>query len=312
MGKKKRQKDVGGSAFDDYYQDEYQDRWESLKNSLKTEPQFARLQYQDCAEYYIGRASALVALVAASLFSCAKDTDGKGRVLDMCAAPGGKSILLCCGLKTAQNVGNLDDATAPIAHSFILNDSSAERIFRLRETIRQCVPLETQQCVTVTCQKGEEMCLSPANQFSGILLDAPCSSERHVFTNSKYLNIWTPSRVKALAQEQWALLSGARIMTAAGGYIVYSTCALASRENDGVVERLLQKHNDTRLVFKNEGDVKTVLARALENCDVMVDEDKDAVANLHIEPTKYGYAILPDANDGSGPMYFAAIQRSPT
>lgn len=327
MGKNKGKNKVSGSsAFDAYYNGEFAERWQSIKSALFTEPQYITLHYSNYSnpnndlaadEYYIGRASALVGLL----------TPVKCATLDMCAAPGGKSLILSNALSHVLNSEGVikiplaeNDGTGQQKFLLWTNDVSFERVFRLRETIKKCVPADILQFIKVTCQKGEYICLKNPATFDTILLDAPCSSERHVLNNSKYLKEWTPSRVKSLALQQYALLSAAYIALKPGGYIMYSTCALAQKENDGVVERLLQKHKAIKIVYNNDslknsdcggvcGDLYKAIQMALTNCSIISIDDKDAINSLVIEPTKYGYAIMPDENSGSGPMYFSLLQK---
>jgi 16S rRNA (cytosine1407-C5)-methyltransferase len=126
------------------------------------------------------------------------------------------------------------------------------------------------------------------NRFDAILLDAPCSSERHVIQSPKALAEWTPARPRFLSRRQWSLLSAAFLLLKPGGCLVYSTCALTPEENDGPVQRLLEKY-----------------AAAVE-----LDEPDFTEG----EKTKYGRLILPDASSGAnapgiGPMYVARFRK---
>jgi len=79
------------------------------------------------------------------------------------------------------------------------------------------------------------------NYFDKILLDAPCSSEKHVWNDIKYLKQWTPNRIKVLHLRQLALLGGLLLALKPGGILVYSTCAVNTLENEETVGELLQK-----------------------------------------------------------------------
>jgi 16S rRNA (cytosine1407-C5)-methyltransferase len=116
-------------------------------------------------------------------------------------------------------------------------------------------------------------------RFAAILLDAPCSVERHVIQSGKHLAQWTQARPRALAARQWALLSAAFLLLAENASLVYATCSLNPLENDGVVSRLLKKYQG-----------KAVLDRP---------DFTDG------EATEYGRIILPDTAGGMGPMYVA-------
>ena len=120
---------------------------------------------------------------------------------------------------------------------------------------------------------------SERERFDAILLDAPCSSERHVIQSKTALAKWKPGRPRFLSQRQWSLLSSAFLLLKEGGSLVYATCAISPVENDGVVERLFSKYGT----------------------QVSIDLPDFEIG----ENTKYGRMIMPDQCDGMGPMYVA-------
>jgi hypothetical protein len=99
----------------------------------------------------------------------------------------------------------------------------------------------------------------PAHSFDRILLDAPCSNERHAVRsggksksrgaakskqkrkNDCKSDIWSVSRVKREAAQQLSLLSSAMHALRPGGRLVYSTCSIDPSENDQVIEKLLAR-----------------------------------------------------------------------
>ena len=119
--------------------------------------------------------------------------------------------------------------------------------------------------------------------YDRILLDAPCSSERHVLNDEKHLSIWSPSRPKRLSVEQYALLSSAFLTVKNGGYILYSTCSVNPGENEGVIAKLFKKHKDE------------------------VEEIKCILPNS--EEREYGLMLMPDKAGGIGPMYACLIRK---
>jgi 16S rRNA (cytosine1407-C5)-methyltransferase len=148
------------------------------------------------------------------------------------------------------------------------------------------------------------MCRSYEEAFDAILLDAPCSSERHVLRQAgprsgsggpgerTALAEWSPARIRGLAARQWALLSSALIMLKKGCCLVYSTCALSPEENDGVVARAQAKYRD------RDGEPSL-------RFDKPVYEGPDGLAGA--EETEYGISIMPDRNGGAGPMYICRM-----
>jgi 16S rRNA C967 or C1407 C5-methylase (RsmB/RsmF family) len=139
------------------------------------------------------------------------------------------------------------------------------------------------------------MCLKNEEKFDAILLDAPCSSERHVLADPKYLSEWSPSRIKTLSMAQWALLSSAWRMLKPSGYLLYSTCALSPDENDYVVAKLLKK-------FDN---VKVCEPKIALNYKNFTDSELPEYEN-----TEFGAHVLPDKAGGAGPLYFCLLQKN--
>jgi 16S rRNA (cytosine1407-C5)-methyltransferase len=165
------------------------------------------------------------------------------------------------------------------------NELSGERRRRLVKVLDEHLDGETRSRVTVSgfdasASGGRE---TERNRFAAILLDAPCSSERHVLRDERALAQWTAARPRSLSRRQWALLSSCFLMLKSGGVLVYSTCALSEEENDGVMARLLEKYG---------GEVSLEEPGFTEG-----------------EKTRYGRIILPDASNGLGPMYVAKCKK---
>lgn len=191
------------------------------------------------------------------------------RVLDMCAAPGGKTLILIEGIQEAGEI--------------FANDLSPERRERLKKVIQQYVPRTLRDRVWVTGRDGVQFGLREPGSFDRILLDAPCSGERHVLENKKALEEWSPRRSENLATRQYALLAGALLAVKPGGRIVYSTCSISPNENDGVIHKLLKKKKDQVQVIPQE---------------------TSSVG----EKTEYGVVFLPD-RCGFGPLYYSVLER---
>ncbi len=99
--------------------------------------------------------------------------------------------------------------------------------------------------------------------------------------------------------EQWALLSSAYRLLEKGGFLLYSTCALNKLENDEIIRKLKKKFPDARLVFENQ---KPELSLDYKNfCKSEI--------NLTPERTEFGFHLLPDLQNGSGPIWFTLIQK---
>lgn len=192
------------------------------------------------------------------------------RVLDMCAAPGGKSLIL---IESLANEGEI-----------FCNDISPERRERLKKVIQQYVPRSVRDRVWVTGKDGVQFGLKEPAGFDRVLLDAPCSGERHILENSAAQEEWSPRRTEHLAARQYALLAAAFLAVKPGGRIVYSTCSISPDENDGVVQKLLKK--------------KKTAVKLLP-----------APLGVGGERTEAGVAYMPD-RCGFGPLYFAVIEKT--
>ncbi|MFA5995534.1 MAG: RsmB/NOP family class I SAM-dependent RNA methyltransferase [Patescibacteria group bacterium] len=152
-------------------------------------------------------------------------------VLDACAAPGGKALYI------AEAIGKTG--------KLIANDISPARRFRMKQLFLDWdYAVETRHGVSLLGKPAETLFKIYPNYFDKILVDAPCSSEKHVWNSPKHLAQWSYSRIKQLKQRQIALLSGLFLALKPGGTMVYSTCAITPEENEQVVEKLLKKRGD--------------------------------------------------------------------
>lgn len=268
----KKNKKTGKNAFDEYYESIFVDRWKSLRESLFLEKKYYSFCCENKATYFLDPASVLAASVL--------PLDHRKKILDMCAAPGGKTLILASRMESDSVLFS--------------NERSADRRNRLVSVVKDSLPESIAERVQILAQDGSLMCKNKNNFFDAILLDAPCSSEQHVITSEKHLDQWTEARIKNLSFTQWSLLSSAFLMLEEGGYLVYSTCALAPAENDGVVKKLLKKYKEAKTL---DIDFSTLNNSLLEKF------------NLIPENTSYGYQILPDTNEGAGPIYFSLIRK---
>ncbi len=262
--KKQKQKTklVGAEGFDTYYKNQFGSRWEKLKESLLDESRQVAYNENLQKSYYLDYASVQAGKALPPL--------EEGECLDMCAAPGGKTLVLSNSMGSAVNI------TA--------NELSADRRNRLVKVLDEHLQAERRACIKISGYDASKMPKYIKNAYDRILLDAPCSSERHVLQNEKYLKQWTETRVKNLAQRQWSLLSAGFLMLKVNGFLLYSTCALSDIENDEVIARLIKK-------YKAQVEI------------ISIDDANGA------EKTKYGNIFLPDKADLAGPIYFCLVKK---
>lgn len=277
--KSAKQKLSGAQGFEEYYRELYGQRWDALKESFAGEGSAVEYHVNGAREsYFLDSASVLAALC----LPLENATD----LLDLCAAPGGKTLVLASRM----------DGDAKLSS----NERSPERKHRLSTVVETCLPPEISERVKTSCSDGATWCTRQSECFDRILLDAPCSSERHVIADPKYLNTWSPSRIKTVTTEQWALLSSAYRLLRPQGILLYSTCALCPEENDGMIERLYKK-------FNKDGTAFRLLAPAPQLSQISA--FAPALTLPGFEKTKYGYMIMPDCQKGAGPIYFSIISK---
>jgi 5-methylcytosine rRNA methyltransferase NSUN4 len=285
----------GPEGFDKFYFEMYGERWSRLKEALLAPKKhvavlnpFSKFKFPDnpliisgiefphdvresfpqpekteegYVNYYLMDAASILPTEAL-------DIRPGEKVVDLCAAPGGKSFL--CALKM-KNQGLL-----------ISNDRSAARRARIHRIFDDYLPKTEQRNHKVTGHDASKWCLYEKSVYDKVLLDAPCSSERHVLEDSKELSLWAPGRTKAIAISQFAMLASALDIVKVGGTIVYSTCALSQLENDDIIRKLHQKRPNRFEVIRKEFSFG--------------------------EPTEFGWQVLPDTS-GWGPFYLAIVKR---
>jgi 16S rRNA C967 or C1407 C5-methylase (RsmB/RsmF family) len=271
VSKRKNPRDAGAArgeeAFRAHFEGLFGERWPELEAALSAPPDSRAFSAGEALEPYF--------LDSASVFAATcLELPSEGSVLDACAAPGGKSLVI------ASRLAGLPVAEGGRRPRLVANELSADRRRRLRGVLDRHLPAELRARVEVSGRDAASMARAFEAAFDAILLDAPCSSERHVIADAKALSEWSTARIRGLARRQWSLLSSALIMLKPGGSLVYSTCALDPRENDGVVARAAARFGSalsfTRPVYDGLGQA---------------------------EATEYGISILPDRANGAGPMY---------
>ncbi|KAL0275023.1 UNVERIFIED_CONTAM: hypothetical protein PYX00_003012 [Menopon gallinae] len=208
-------------------------------------------------------------------------------VLDMCAAPGGKSLML---LQTM------------LARHVVCNDSSASRLKRLAKVLRSYLidyPEKWNDIVSLSKIPGESF--SSNNEFNKILVDVPCTCDRKsVIVNEN--NIFKTMRIKerlALPEYQTDLLERALTIVSPGGTVVYSTCSLSPIQNDGVVNSAL---NNLWSKYNMEFTIKD-LSPALKKMSHFYKFSFDS-------GIKYGSLVVPFVPVNFGPMYFCKIVKN--
>lgn len=150
------------------------------------------------------------------------------RVLDMCAAPGGKTLHIL--------------ETCPALAETVAADIDSERIALIRENLSRAG-------LRATLRAGDGA--APARwwddkPFQRILLDAPCSATGVIRRHPDIKLLRRPEDIDALAKTQMRLLEAAWSMLEEGGLLLYATCSLTRRENETCIARFLASRPDAR------------------------------------------------------------------
>lgn len=176
----------------------------------------------DAGCYYL---QDLSAMLVASLLPIEKDDI----VLDMCAAPGGKTVQTSLKLSKSGLI--------------LANDISKKRANILVSNIER-MGLGN---VIVANEDALNICKKYPNMFTKILLDAPCSGSGMFKKDDKMIEDWHINKVLSAAKLQKELIVAAYDALAPGGLLLYSTCSFSYEENEEVIFEL-KKERDIILV----------------------------------------------------------------
>lgn len=179
--------------------------------------------YHEAGVYYIQEPSAMAP--AGYL-----DVRPGMRVLDLCAAPGGKSTQIAAAMR-GKGI-------------FVANEIHGARAKILAENMERLGVVNG----IVTNETPQRLADVFEAYFDRIMVDAPCSGEGMFVKNQEAAREWSEENVVMCAQRQDEILDQAYRMLALGGRMVYSTCTFAPLEDEGSVQRFLERHPDMRTV----------------------------------------------------------------
>ncbi|XP_060087747.1 5-methylcytosine rRNA methyltransferase NSUN4 [Heteronotia binoei] len=204
-------------------------------------------------------------------------------VLDLCAAPGGKTLALlqtgCC-------------------RELAANDVSVSRTGRLNRVLSSYIPKNLCEIVRITSWDGRKWGDLEANTYDRVLVDVPCTTDRHSLMeedNNIFQNMRKGER-QMLPMLQLELLVAGILAAKPGGEVVYSTCSLSQLQNEYVAERAVE------------------LLNIQYNIDVRV-EDLNIFRRLFQDTFSFfpscrlGELVLPHLTSNFGPLYFCKLRR---
>jgi 16S rRNA C967 or C1407 C5-methylase (RsmB/RsmF family) len=280
--------------FEEEFARVYLERWNGLRSAL-LEPSAKTVLKNpfgsDWQDYSLDPASVVAAR--------ALDVRAGMKYADFCASPGGKSLASIFAVHAGGASVSAAGAgiTAAVSCEWNLNDLSPARVARLRAVMHDCLPPAVLPRVRISTSDASRWGLRRAGEFDRILVDAPCSGERHLLGAPSELARWSMKAVKGLVVRQHSLLCSALDCLKPGGRLVYSTCAIHPLENDGVVGRLSKSREGQFRVLDVSAEMPSI-ASGIEHA-----------GSLEGEATEFGRIILPDTSGGAGPIYFSVIEK---
>ena len=237
--------------------------WCKWGKYLTERPQFTLDPLLHGGAYYVQEASSQ--FVAHLLKNY--DMEGK-RVLDMCAAPGGKTTVY------STLVGREGLVVA--------NDISHSRAMALADNVQRW----GMGNVVVTCNEPAHIGAF-THWFDVVAVDAPCSGEGMFRKMDEARSEWTPSSPDVCAERQREILAEAWRVLRPGGTLIYSTCTFNPTEDEGIVEWLMSEYGEE-----------------VESADRVVTEDSWGVVRSEIGAFQC-FHFYPHKARGEG--FFAAV-----
>ncbi|XP_051764862.1 tRNA (cytosine(34)-C(5))-methyltransferase, mitochondrial [Ctenopharyngodon idella] len=223
-------------------------------------------------QYYLLNAASLLPVLTLNV------KEGEN-VLDLCAAPGGKSLAI------------LQAATPGLLHS---NELDKHRYDWLLKTFESYFPPTLRHLLSVTHLDGRSIGSVRPGAYDKVLVDAPCSNDRSwLYTPDTHQGeMWLKERTQ-LPLLQKELLCSALAAVRPGGVVVYSTCTMSRAENQSVVEAVLASYQGVELLDLDQQ---------------LIDSLSDHFYFAHLRPS-VGQLVIPQKGKTWGPMYVSRLRR---
>lgn len=148
------------------------------------------------------------------------------RILDLCAAPGGKSSQIL----------------ALLNHTGLLWSNEYIKL-RSQTLLSNLERMGARNFVVSNCSV-DKLCENLSGFFDKVLVDAPCSGEGMFRKNHEASEQWNKNLVEACAERQLSILEAASKALRAGGILVYSTCTFSYKENENIIKTFLNRNRD--------------------------------------------------------------------
>lgn len=285
--------------------------WHPYGYYLESRPSFTFDPFFHAGAYYVQEASSMF------LHEVLKQTtpsDKPLRILDLCAAPGGKTTLIASWM--------------PEGSLLIANEVIRSRVTTLKQNL-----LKWGNINVFTSNYDPETFLPLTGWFDVVVVDAPCSGEGLFRKNNQARQEWTTENIELCSARQRRILRIAQQLVATGGTLIYSTCTYNSSENE-MNAKLLSAEDDLPTLplkryenwnirsrqpgyqfyphlvegegfyinaFRKAGRVRSNLKHKKEfyKLSYLNNKEKKAIAPWFAEPDNYSYL-----KDSEGNVYF--------
>jgi 16S rRNA C967 or C1407 C5-methylase (RsmB/RsmF family)/NOL1/NOP2/fmu family ribosome biogenesis protein len=241
--------------------------WSSCGYYLATRPSFTFDPLFHAGTYYVQEASSMFLEQA---LKQTVDVSGPLRVLDLCAAPGGKSTLL-------QSLINKESL-------LVSNEVIKSRAAVLEENLTKWGGANT-----VVTNNEPAHFARLENYFDVVVVDAPCSGSGLFRRDPEAVNEWSENSVSLCSQRQQRIIADVWPALKQDGVLIYSTCSYSKEENEAVLDGIFDrmKVKGIRLKAEKEWNIIETLS------------DKNGM---------YGYRFYPDKIKGEG-FFIAVLQK---
>ena len=242
--------------------------WSSNGYYLKERPSFTLDPLFHAGAYYVQEASSMFLEEA---LKQTVDLTKPVKVLDLCAAPGGKSTLI-------QSIISADSL-------LVSNEVIKARVNILAENMTKWGAAN----VIVTNNDPKDF-QRLKNYFDVIMVDAPCSGSGLFRKDPNAINEWSENNVALCAQRQQRILADIMPALKDGGVLIYSTCSYSKAEDEAITDWLAEEF-------------------AVDSLQLAVEESWGIVETVSERSDSFGYRFYPDKVKGEG--FFIAAFRKP-
>lgn len=240
--------------------------WSSNGCYLSERPSFTLDPLFHAGAYYVQEASSMFLEEA---IKQKVDLTKPLKILDLCAAPGGKSTLI-------QSIISKESL-------LVSNEVIKTRVNILTENISKWGASNV--IVTNNDPKDFEKL---KNYFDVIVVDAPCSGSGLFRKDPNAINEWSEANVALCAQRQQRILANILPSLKAGGCLFYSTCSYSPQEDEDILDWLMQE-------FYTDDKIPT-----MESLRFTLDDDWSIVETVSEKTNAYGYRFYPGKIKGEG------------